>query len=304
MILVLVVLFWAWAFQFIKVALEELNPVQLTLMRFLIADAIILPHLYLTRKKMQMHRPDMVLVAALGIFGVTAYHVLLNYGEQTVSSGVASLIIAMAPVFVFIVSVLLLGESLTTRKLLGITAAMFGVVMIIIWGSGDFDLSVDHLSGAFAVLGAAFAATFFTTYGKSLFRRYPPSQLTSYAIVFATIPLLFMVAPDTEGLGSMGMRTWGSVIFLGIGSTFIAYQGWYYVLNTMEASRAVIYLQAIPVVAVFTGVAFLDETLTPLFLVGAILVLIGLYAINKPDPKAKDNDPSTRSGTKLPRGRK
>lgn len=275
------ILGWGWAFMNIKIALNELDPFTLTILRFIVADVLFVPYI-IYRKDMHLRRGDIPYVFILGFGGVAVYHLCLNFGEVFIPSGVASLIIATAPVYIFLSSIFLLGERLLKTRVIGTILALTGVVFIIV--SGDTSYKVGNYIGALAVLISALSATFYTIYGKNMFalNRYPPSILTAYSITLGTVPLFFLLTPDRIGqVVAISMETWASVLFLGIFSTFIAYQGWYYALNKLDASRAAVFLQAIPVVAVTSGVVFLDEPINSFFAIGAAMVIAGVYAVNR-----------------------
>ena len=63
------------------------------------------------------------------------YHLGINYGEQYVSAGATSLIIATIPVFIVILAAAFLNEVITAKKLVGIIISMGGVIILSIWGT-------------------------------------------------------------------------------------------------------------------------------------------------------------------------
>jgi drug/metabolite transporter (DMT)-like permease len=272
LILSLTVLCWAWAFPAIKVAVKELNPVDLTFLRFLIADVFLAA--YIIKKRAFLRISEIPEVAALGITGITLYHISLNFGEIYISSGMASLIISTAPAFIFIASVIFLKEKPYPEKIVGTFLALFGVFVIII---GSKQITAFEIVGVVAVFAASLSATFYTVYGKSLFSKHDPLVLTSYAIILATLPLPLI----TSWKFSVSLETLLAVIFLAVFSTVVGYMGWYYVLNKMEASKAAVFLQVIPVISIVTGVMLLSERIDFSFTLGTALVLLGVYLVNR-----------------------
>ena len=112
MMLIMVVV-WAFAFPFIKIGLEELSFINLTIMRFFIVCCV-LPFILLSQKKRisKLHKKDIVPIFLLGFFGVIVYHLGLNYGEQFISPAAASLIIAIIPVQIVILAIVFLKEKI------------------------------------------------------------------------------------------------------------------------------------------------------------------------------------------------
>lgn len=261
--------------------MNELDPFTLNILRFIVADVLFVSYI-IHRKDMYLRRGDIPYVFILGFGGITVYHLCLSFGEVFISSGVASLIEATAPVYIFLSSVLFLGERLSKTRVIGTILALTGVVFIIV--SGDISYKVGNYIGALAVLISALSLTFYTIYGKNMFalNRYPLSILTAYSITLGTVPLFFFLTPERSAqVVAISMETWASVLFLGIFSSFIAYQGWFHALNKLDASRAAVFLQVIPVVAVISGVVFLDEPINSFFAIGAAMVVAGVYAVNR-----------------------
>ena len=104
-------LLWASAFAGIKAGLSAYTPGQLALLRFLFGSSAMA--LFARLKGIGLpERRDIPRILIVGFLGFTVYHVFLNYGEQSVSAGGASLIVSFTPVMTAILASLLLGERL------------------------------------------------------------------------------------------------------------------------------------------------------------------------------------------------
>ncbi|MEA3458228.1 MAG: DMT family transporter [Candidatus Thermoplasmatota archaeon] len=169
------IVFWAFAFPLIKIGLEELSPINLTIMRLFVVCLIFLVLLIFQPKKLsKLQKKDVPSLFLLGFLGVVVYHLALNYGELYVSAGAASLIIATIPLFVVIFAVLFISEKITLNVMLGIVISLGGVVIISTFGNKDIALEIQYLSGALAVLVASLVAAGYTVAGKKLLQRYSP----------------------------------------------------------------------------------------------------------------------------------
>jgi len=137
-IIVVTIVFWAFAFPFIKIGLQELSPVNLTILRLWIACIVFLI-LFITRSKKlsKLQKKDIPQIFLLGFLGVIVYHLGLNYGEQYISASAASLIIATIPVFVVILAAIFLKEKITLKIVLGVILSLLGVIIISIAGKPD-----------------------------------------------------------------------------------------------------------------------------------------------------------------------
>ena len=211
------------------------------------------------------------------------YHFGLNYGEQYISAGAASLIIATIPVFILVLASVVLKEKITILKFSGITLALFGVIIISILGKPDESLEIQRTFAVFAVLIAAIVGAFYTVFGKKLLERYNGLSLTAYAILFSSIiliPLSIFNDSLIKEVSSMDMTTWAAILFLGVFSTVIGYAIWYIALEMKTASEISIYLYAIPVISTIASYILFQDAITIFFVVGGIFVILGLVLVN------------------------
>ena len=282
------IIFWALAFPFIKIGLEELSPVNLTIMRLLVVCIVFLIFLLtMPNKFSKPHKKDIFPIFLLGFFGIIIYHLGLNYGEQYISASAASLIIATIPIFIVVFATIFLKEKITLKIALGIILSLAGVMIISIVGKPDAFLEIKYISGAFAVLIGALVGAGYTIVGKKMLSRYSALSLTVYAFLFGSLGLLPFISNSLfEEVAAMSITGWSTVIFLGLFPTVIGYVLWYVALEIKSASEIGVYLYFIPVLSiVFSYILFRDK-ITWLFIFGGALVILGLYVVSKQSIKA------------------
>jgi drug/metabolite transporter (DMT)-like permease len=281
MILVAIVV-WAFAFPFIIIGLKELSFINLTIMRFSVVCTTFLTIFVFKKNRFsKLYKKDIPIIFFLGFFGVISYHLGLNYGEQYITAGAASLIIATIPVFVLIFAAIILKEKITILKLLGILYALIGVIIISLWGTENTTIGIQHIYAALAVLFAAIMGALYTIFGKKLLTRYNGFSLTAYALLLGSIGLIPLISSSLfEEVSIMTMNAWIAVIFLGVFSTVIGYTIWYIVLEIKTASELSIYLYVIPVIATIVSYIWFEDVITLLFLLGGAFVIIGLILVN------------------------
>jgi len=283
LLMFLMIVVWALAFPFIKISLEELSFINLTIMRFFVVSAAF-SVVFLIKKKSfsKLQKRDIIPIFLVGFIGVMIYHFGLNYGEQLVSPGAASLIIATIPVFILILAAIFLKEKIGITKLLGIIIALVGVIVISIWGKEGESLEIEYIYAALAVLLAAIVGAFYTVAGKKLLVRYNALSLTVYAMLIGSIGLIpFVRISLFEEVAQMSLQVLGALLFLGLCSSVIGYLLWYYALEIKTASEISVYLYAIPVVATIASYFLFKDEITYMFVLGGILVIIGLILVNK-----------------------
>jgi len=284
------IIVWAFAFPLIKIGLEDLSFINLTIMRFFIVCIIFVIIFILTPNKFsKLHKKDIIPIFILGFFGVIVYHFGLNYGEQYISPAIASLIIATIPVQIVILARFILKEKISFKKFIGIILALIGVLIISIWGREESTLEIEYVFGAIAILVAAIMAALYTIAGKKLLERYNGLSLTVYAILFGSIGLIpFLNQSLINQVTSMTINAWFAVIFLALFSTVIGYVIWYIALKIKSASEISIYLYAIPVLSTLVSYFWFKIEITLMFVLGGFLVLFGLFIVNmKKKPKKK-----------------
>ena len=282
-IILLPIIFWAFAFPFIKIGLEELSPINLTIMRLFTVCAIFLLIIMIIPKKFSaLHKKDIIPLFLLGFVGVVIYHLGLNYGELYISASAASLIIATIPVFTVIFATLVLKEKITKKIAVGIPLSLSGVVIISLTGTSADPFEITYISAAVAVLVSALVGAGYTIAGKKLLERYSALSLTVYAFLFGCLGLLPFLSPSlvTEA-ASLTWKGWGAVLFLAVLPTVVGYVLWYVALEVKTASEISVFLYFLPVLSTIISYFLFHEPITWLFLFGGALVILGLIIVNK-----------------------
>lgn len=262
---------WASAFPAIRSALPFFSPGALALLRFLFASAT-LGGVSAVRGLPRPRREDLPTVLALGVLGITVYHLSLNYGSRTVTAGAASLLIASAPMITALLARLLLGERLPRRAWLGVLLGFGGIVLITLGEGGA--LRVEP--GALVVLLAAFAASLYSVLQKKHVGRYPPLAFTTYVVWAGTVPMLVFLPELLRSLQEAPAGAILSVAYLGAFPGGLAYVLWVYGLSRTTASRLSSFLYLSPVLAIGIAWVWLREVPSPLSLVGGAVTVGGV----------------------------
>ena len=274
---------WACAFPVIQIGLRELTPINLTIMRLFLVSLIFLLFILIAPKKFsKLHKKDILPIFLLGFFGVTVYHLGLNYGEQYISASAASLIIATSPIFVVIIAAVFLKEKITKKIILGILLSLAGVLIISVAGIPNNAVEITYMTAAVAVFIAALMSAYYTTTGKKLLARYSALSLTVYAIVLGSLGLLPFISTSLfDQVSSLSLSGWSAVFFLALFPTVIGYVLWYVALEQKSASEVSVYLYFIPVLSTIISFFLFQTPITLFFILGGALVILGLVIVNK-----------------------
>lgn len=276
--LALTVGLWASAFPAIRVGLGGLGVAGLSWLRLAIASlalAVVAPVL----KVRLPARRDLPLIVLCGASGMSAYQLLLNWGEMHVAAGTASLLVAIAPVFSVLLASAFLGERLRRTTLLGSAIAIAGAVVIAVAGGGT-GVSVSAL----VVLAAAVVQGVYHFASKPLLKHYTGVEVACYAMWTGTL-LLLPLAPSaihrlTEASGSAVI----AASYLGLLPSALGFVVWGYAVArfTVATSTAALYL--VPPVTLVVAFVWLGEIPRPVELAGGLISIAGVVLINRRRP--------------------
>lgn len=271
----LTILFWGSAFAGIGVGLRSYSPGELALLRYLVASVVFVLLGWRYRIRMP-HRRDLPQFMLLALLGVAGYHTALSYGQQSVSAGAASLLIASAPIFTAIWAVVFLGERLRLWGWLGIGLSFMGIG-VIVWGEGQtFRLE----PAALIVLMAALMVSGYVTIQKPLLHHYSPLEVTAYAAWLGTGMLTLFLPGLWQSASVASLASTLAIVYLGICPTAISYTTWGFVLSRLPASTTVSFLYLSPPLAIVIAWVWLGEIPTLVSMLGGMLALSGVVMVN------------------------
>lgn len=213
------------------------------------------------------------------LVGFVGYGVSLGFqfvGTKLSTASNGALVTSATPAFILIFAPVLLSERTTTRRILSLIISTIGVIAVV--DPRNAELSPTLFWGNMSLIGAALTWALYSV----LVRKVAQSTdvITTTAIMLAGgLPTGFLLSAleiKTEGIGVITLGIVGGILFLGIISTAIAMFLWNYAFAELPAALASLTFFAQPVVGSLLGWIFLKESITPLFLVGGILIAIGL----------------------------
>jgi drug/metabolite transporter (DMT)-like permease len=218
--------------------------------------------------------PRLLVMSFVGLFG---YSAASAYAFLTVPAGIGGLIYATQPLFIVVLSAIMLGERLTLSVLLGLVLAIAGTVLLV-WDDLTFDSNTESYLGGMLLLIAACAAwAFYSVPGKVIIERYGTTAISTLTLLVGTLPMFTLASSGTlDTLQTMTAQQWLELAFLAGCSTFIAMFTWTYATVRLPAAASGPFLYLIPVIAIFAGVVILGETLTFTTILGGLLILGGV----------------------------
>ncbi len=262
---------WGSSFMFITIALRDLAPSTLILLRMSSGAVALAIYVRLAGHRWSELRPYAWPLALLGLINTAVPFFLIAWGQQYIDSGLAAIFNASAPLFTALFALPLdRTQRVTGLRLAGVVLGFAGVVLLV-----GFELSGTEraAAGGLAVVAASACYGLGGLYLGRRFTGLSPSLVAFGTLLWATVYVLpFGVAQVTMP----GWETIVSVLYLGVAATGIAYLLYFGLIAGAGASKAVLVTYLVPSLALVYGATFLGETITVLALAGLALVLAGV----------------------------
>ena len=255
------------------VRLIPLTPTALAASRGILGALVLLVYLRLSGKTLQLPRKvrTLAVLFASGVCLTLNWALLFKaYGLTTLAT--AELAYEMAPVMVMAVSPFVLDEHLTTTRKVCLCLALAGIVAV----SGVLEpgatVGVTLQGVAFGLGAACFYAAVMVL--NQLLGDVDPLTKTTVQLGVAGLALLpqVLLAGDA-GWQALGFQAWVMLAIVCVVHTGVAFILWFSSLHNLSAQKVAIFNYIDPAVALLVSALVFDEPMTPLAMVGAVLIL-------------------------------
>ena len=273
----LLAVLWGGAFFFSKVALGELRPFTVVLVRFGLAALAMLAVVRLSGHRMPRSLATWSGFLLLGLLNNFIPFTLIAWGQVHITSGLASILNATTPLFTALVAHAVGQERLTAPRVAGVLLGLAGVAVLI--GPGALEHLGAHTWSELAIVGAAVSYAFAGTYGRR-FRAMPAvvpvaGMLTTSALT--ALPIVLVL--DRTWTTVPSARVVGALLGLALLSTALGFLLYFRLLASAGATNVMLVTLLIPVTALLLGSLVLGERVAPTALGGMALIAGGLLAI-------------------------
>ncbi len=244
------------------------------------AASLLLVYILLTDPKLlKIRLRDVWCFVGTGIFSLLFFNLCYYTAIDQVGVSVAAVLLYTAPALVVIFSAILFGEKIGRRKILVVVATFVGSALTagVISGQGVSIHPYDLLVG----LGAGFGYALYSVFSRyAINRGYSAMTITFYTFLLASIGVLPLALPSFQSVG--GMLSLQTILWsaqLGVVSCLVPYLLYTNGMKNLETGTASVLATVEPVVAVIAGVLLFEENITPVQLVGMLLVIGGVVVL-------------------------
>jgi drug/metabolite transporter (DMT)-like permease len=268
---------WGGLYVVSDAVLDVVPPATLVLIRYLIALPVLIIAFHLMRDR-GIERRDLKLVVVTSFVGFGISLLAQFAGTKLSTAAAGALITSATPAFIIIFAWLILLEAAGLRQWLGLGLATVGVLIVSVLSNQTASVeAADPLLGNLFLILAAVTWALYSVLAKKLTAKY--SSLTITLLVTAIgIPIVLPVAAielQTQSIGVLTPGVIAGILYLGIGSTAIAFFLWNKSFELLDAASASLFFFAQPIVGVLLSAIFRGQQLDATFFIGGALILIG-----------------------------
>jgi drug/metabolite transporter (DMT)-like permease len=273
-------LFWSGNFVLARAMSLDIEPVTLSFWRWMIALLVFLPFSIMALiRDWRIIRNNLPLLILMGALGVAAFNTFVYLGVRHTTATNALLINSFIPIFIIILTRIMLGVSMSLRKIIAVLISSLGVLLLVVKGDVQNLLALQVNLGDLWIL---LAALFWALYSISL--RWRPAGLSSSGFLLFTmlvgvvllIPFYLYVLSQGVYLemNSPNLLTIAYVaLFPSIGAFLLWNQG----VKMVGAATAGQFIHIMPVLGTLMAVVFLGEQLFWFHILGAIAIGAGVF---------------------------
>jgi drug/metabolite transporter (DMT)-like permease len=274
--LLLTVFFFGTNFTAVKLVVESVPPILFAATRFTLAGLLLLPLALFFGSEGRLSRQDLLPMLGLGFVGVTLTQSVFTVGVGLTTAANTALVYSTAPVWGMLLAFALGWERPRVSGVLGIGLCLLGVGAIVY---GSLDFAGTSLVGDALILAAAVFWGSYTVLTLSFLRRYSAVAVAAYAMTLGGLAAFPLAAldPSPLNLAALDGLTWGAAAYSALCSSAFGFAAWGWGVSHVGANRVLVYQYLVTLIGVSTGILLLGESFGAGQLVGAAVILAGVY---------------------------
>jgi drug/metabolite transporter (DMT)-like permease len=273
----------AWGFNWtaMKTALAEVPPWTFRSLCLGLGATVLFLALRAGGQRLVLPRAQWGRLCLLALLNITCWNMLVAFGVGLIPSGRAAILAYTMPVWSVPLSVWLLGERITGRKLFGLALGLAGLVLLL--GDAFVNLGAAPL-GSLLVLGASLSWALGTVLQKRFPVSMPVGPYTAWIMLLGGVPIFLgaIALEDWRSLREVGAKAWLGTAYNVLIAFAFAHWAWFKIATSVPVSIFSISMLLIPVVGVVCGMLFLGERPTWAEYAALALVVAALVTVLRP----------------------
>ncbi|MFC6785581.1 DMT family transporter [Halobaculum halobium] len=275
---------WGGSFPAIEVGLTELRPLLLGAYRFDVGALVALAYVFWrSEEPIPSSGTDLAAVAVAGLLFVVANITFLAYGQEYTTGGIASIVYSLNPILTTFFTVWLLDEgSLDVRGYVGVLLGVAGVGLVA--QPSPSNLGGDTTIGVALVFVAAVAVSFGSVVTRWLEPDSEALPRTAWGMALGAglLHALSVAAGEPQPLPTaLSPPVVVSLAFLGVFASAVGYAIYFGLLDLLGPFEINLVSYVVPVVATVAGAVILSEPVTPLTVIGFVVVVVGFTLVKR-----------------------
>ncbi len=233
---------------------------------------------------MKLEKNDLGIFFFLGFIGVFLFGVLNLVGVRLSTATNNAILLNSWPLLVVFIAPLLLKEKVTKNALLGTVAGFIGVVLVVTQGAGISDLlKSEFFKGNLLIILSGLCIAAYSIFSKRYIQKYGGLNATFYGIAAGSI-ILFVFALLSGDIFKTTQVSFNSlllILWVAIPTTALTYVIWFRSIDRIGVVKTSSFFFLIPISGILTSQLFLNEKITSFTLVGTLLLLSGIYLVQR-----------------------
>lgn len=267
---------WGASAPIFKWSLQSVSPFTFAFFRFFLAALILLPF---TMHKLAIKKSDLSRLISLSFIGFFVHISVFLFGLTLSTSINAPIIASSAPIFLILGSMLLLKEKIKRKTIIGTVVSLLGVLVIIL--RPVLDSGIDGaIIGNILFVFSTISFVIYTLLLKEFKLHYSSITITFWLFAIAAVlffPFFLWEKATADIFSIIDLRGLIGILYGAIFTSILSYVLFNFAIRRIATNEVGIFLYIDPVVGILIAMPLLGETITKSFMLGSILVFLGIY---------------------------
>jgi drug/metabolite transporter (DMT)-like permease len=279
----LIMIIWGATPVATRLAVADLDPIHVGLLRTVFAGVLALPIALALRQPLPKDRRGLLLLIVSGASGFIVFPLLYSVGQRDTSAMHGGMILAALPIFTGSYAALVERRRPTARWIAGCIIALLGECALIALRAGSGGAEPTWGGDLLVLVSALVVASGYVAGARLAQRGYSSLATTLWGVALAAVVSAVIMGADVArgGWPSAGWQSWTAVIYLASVTTILGYIGWYWALARGGIARIGTIQFFQPVSGLVLAALLLGERMTLLLLAASIVILAGVWTAQR-----------------------